>query len=95
MITRSGAKAKLESRRERRLERLQKLALRDGITTPYNLRSTMGRKGGNSSKVVTRGEVGDGDAFDEAEVQPKKLQFLADGGCSTLIETTKVSYVDM
>ena len=52
MITRSSAKAKLEFRREQRLERLRKLALRDGTATLYNLRSTMERRGGNSSKVV-------------------------------------------
>jgi hypothetical protein len=95
MITRSGAKAKLESRRERRIQRLQKLALTEGIATPYNLRSTMGRKGGNSSKVVAQEEGVHGDAFDEAEVQPKKLQFLADGGCSPLMETGKVCYIDL
>lgn len=31
--------------------------------------------------------------FDETEVQPLRLDFLTEGGCSTLKETTTVSYV--
>ena len=39
--------------------------------------------------------MGDGDAFDEAEVQPLRLEFPDEGGCSTLKVTTMVSYIEI
>ena len=92
MITRSSAKAKLEfSRavgRERRQERLRKLASRGGPATPYNLRSIMERRTGKSSQSSVKQEVGDGDAFDDGEVQPVKLAFLDEEVCSPRKSTT-------
>ena len=89
MITRSSAKAKLEFRREQRQERLRKLACRDGLGTPYNLRSTMGRKGGKSNQAGVSKEMGDGNGFDDGEVQPVKLAFLDGEASSRQKESTK------
>ena len=59
MITRSRAITYREGRRciekQRRIERRQKLKSRESLVTPYNLRSTMGRKGFNYSRGTGRG----------------------------------------
>ena len=93
MITRSSAKAKLEfsraAGRERRQERLRRLAFRDGLGTPYNLRSAMGRKGGRSNQAGVNKEMGDGVGFDDGEVQPIKLSFLDADGSSPKKQTTR------
>ena len=59
MNTRSRARADREVRRsiekQRRIERRQRLESRESLGTPYNLRSTMGRRGANTSKATGRG----------------------------------------
>ena len=54
MITRSAVRAQIEFSRtiekQKRIDRKQRLALRKEIETPYNLRSTMGKKSGNPGK---------------------------------------------
>ena len=48
MITRSHARAERENSRtiekHKRIERKKRFATRDNVVTPYNLRSTMGKK---------------------------------------------------
>ena len=67
MNTRSRARAEREVRRsiekQRRIERKERFASRDNVVNPYKLRSTMGRKGGNST---FKGEK----TFDIAAVAP-------------------------
>ena len=59
MNTRARARAYREVRRtiekQRRVERKQRLESRESLGTPYNLRSTMGRQGVNTSKGTRRG----------------------------------------
>lgn len=73
MITRSRARADREVRRstakQRRKERMQRIEFRENFETPYNLRQTMGRQGGNSSRGSGRGSNRD-EAFDLSAVAP-------------------------
>ena len=73
MNTRSRARAEQEVRRgiekKRRIERRQRLESRERVGTPYNLRSTMGRRGVNSSKVTGRGSMEE-KTFDVSGVAP-------------------------
>jgi hypothetical protein len=73
MNTRSRAKADREVRRttqkQRRIERTQKLESRESLGTPYNLRTTMGRRGDNSSRGKGRGSKG-GKTYDISAVAP-------------------------
>ena len=73
MNTRSRARADREGRRtiekQRRIERRKRLESRESLVTPYNLRSTMGRRGFNSSRGTGRGSQEE-KAFDVSEVAP-------------------------
>ena len=73
MNTRSRARADREGRRsiekQRRIERRQRLESRERLGTPYNLRSTMGRRGVNTSKVTGRGSKEE-KMFDVSTVAP-------------------------
>lgn len=73
MNTRSRARADREVRRtiekQRRIERRQRLESRESSGTPYNLRTTMGRRGVNSSRGTGRGSKGE-KTFDVSEVAP-------------------------
>jgi hypothetical protein len=76
MNTRSRARAEREDRRnsekQRRIERRERLESRVSLGTPYNLRTTMGRRGVKSSKGTGRGSKGD-KTFDVAEIAPVVL----------------------
>ena len=73
MNTRSRARAEQEVRRttekKRRIERRQRLGSIERIVTPYNLRSTLGRCGVNSSRVTGRGSMEE-KTFDVSAVAP-------------------------
>ena len=73
MITRSRARSDREGRRriekQRRIERRKRLESRENIVTPYNLRSTMGRRGFNSSRGTKRGSKEE-KTFDVSVVAP-------------------------
>ena len=77
MITRSHARAERESIRtiekQRRIERNKKFATRDNIVTAYNLRSNMGRKGGNSTKATHNRSKRNVESFEKADVAPIRL----------------------
>ena len=76
MNTRSRARADQEVRRniekQRRIERRQRLESRERIGTPYNLRTTMGRRGVKSSRATARGSEGE-KPFDVSAVDPVVL----------------------
>ena len=73
MITRSRARADREGRRsiekQRRIERRKRLESRESLVTPYLLRSSMGRKGVNSSRGTGRGPKGE-KTYDVTGVAP-------------------------
>ena len=73
MNTRSRARAEREVRKtigkQRRIEKRKRLESRESIGTPYNLRSTMGRRGVNSSRV-TGGASTEEKTFDASVVAP-------------------------
>ena len=73
MNTRSRAKAERELRstieKQRRVERRHKLESREDLVAPYNLRSTMGRRGVNSSRGTVRGSKGE-KTFDVEAIAP-------------------------
>ena len=76
MNTRSRARANREGRRtiesQRRIERRQMLETNESIGTPYNLRTTMGRRGVKSSRATARGSEGE-KPFDVSAVDPVVL----------------------
>ena len=73
MNTRSRAKAEQEVKRtiqqHRRTERRQRLDSKESLGTPYNLRTTMGRRGVNSSRGIGRGLKGE-KTYDISAVAP-------------------------
>ena len=73
MNTRSRARADREVRRtiekQKRIERRQRLETRVSSGTPYNLRTTMGRRGVTSYKGTGRGSKGE-KMFDVEAVAP-------------------------
>src|ERR1700738_2548008 len=73
MNARSRARADREVRRtiekQRCIERRQRLESRGSLGTPYNLRTTMGRRGVNSSRGTGRGTKGER-TFDVSAVAP-------------------------
>ena len=73
MNTRSRARADRDGRKriekERRIERRKRLESRETIVTPYNLRSTMGRRGFNSSRGTGKGSKEE-KTFDVSELAP-------------------------
>ena len=77
MITRSAARAQTELSRtiekQKRIDRKQRLALREEIETPYNLRSTMGKKGGNCSKGTEAQPKRDARLIERDDVSPRVL----------------------
>ena len=76
MNTRSRARADREGRRsiekQRRIERRKRLESRESLVTPYNLRSTMGRRGINASRGTGRGSKEE-KTYDVSEVAPINL----------------------
>ena len=82
MNTRSKAKAYREVRRtiekQRCIERKKRFATRDIVVTPYILRSTMGRKGGNSTKTTHSRSKQNVDSFEKGEVAPIRLFSLGE-----------------
>jgi hypothetical protein len=76
MNTRSRSRAEREGRRtieaERRIERRARLDSRESLGTPYNLRTTMGRRRDTSSRKTGRGSKGE-KTFDVSEVAPVVL----------------------
>jgi hypothetical protein len=76
MNTRSRSRADREGRRtiqeERRIERRERLDSRESLGTPYNLRTTMGRRGVTSSRRTRKGSKGE-KTFDVSEVAPVVL----------------------
>jgi hypothetical protein len=76
MNTRSTARADREVRRtiekQRRIERRQRLESIGSLGTPYNLRTTMGRRGVKSSRGTGRGFKRE-KTFDVSEVAPVLL----------------------
>ena len=73
MNTRARARADRKVRRtiekQRRIEKKQRLESRKSLGTPYNLRSTMGRRGVNTSKGTRRGSKEE-KTFDVSTVAP-------------------------
>ena len=82
MNTRSKVRAAREVRRtiekQKRIERKERLATRDNIVTPYKLRSTMGRKGDNSTKATHSRSKRNVESFEKAEVAPIRLFSLGE-----------------
>ena len=82
MNTRSRAKAEREVRRtidkQRRIERKKKFANRDNVVTPYILRSTIGRKGGNSIKATHSRSKRNVESFEKGEVASIRLFSLGE-----------------
>jgi hypothetical protein len=82
MNTRSRARAEREVRRSieknRRIERNKRFATSDNVLTPYNLRSTMGRKGGKSTKATHSRSKRNVESFEKADVAPIKLFSLGE-----------------
>jgi hypothetical protein len=76
MNTRSRSRAEREGRRtiqeERRIERRERLDSRESLGIPYNLRTTMGRRGFTSSRRIGRGSKGE-KTFDVSKVAPVVL----------------------
>ena len=76
MNTRSRSRAEREGRRtiqeERRIERRERLESRESQGTPYNLRTTMGRRGVTSSRRIGRGSKGE-KKIDVSKVAPVVL----------------------
>jgi hypothetical protein len=72
MNTRSRARADREERKtiqkQRRIERKERFATRDKVVTPYKLKSTMGRKGDNSTKATHSRSKRNVESFEKAEV---------------------------
>jgi hypothetical protein len=88
MNTRSRARADREERKtiqkQRRIERKERFATRDKVVTPYKLRSTMGRKGDNSTKATHSRSKRNVESFEKADVAPIRLFSL--GEEDTLVE---------
>ena len=81
LITRLRAKVDREVRRtiekQRHIEKRQRLESRECLGTPYNLWTTMGRRGVNSSRGTCRGSKGE-KTFDVAAVAPIVLVPLSE-----------------
>ena len=102
MNTRSRVRADREVRRtiekQRRIERRQRLASRESIGTPYNLRTTMGRRGMNSTRATPKGYRGE-KPFDVSAVAPVVLfpvpeeENLVDKGGSEVMFICIQSYI--
>ena len=96
MITRSRARAERENSRtiekQRRIERKKRFANRDNVVTPYNLRSTMGRKGGNSTKATHSRSKRNVESFENAEVAPIRLFSLGEEDTSVDNGENQVCY---
>ena len=96
MNTRSRARAEREVRRsiekQRRIERKERFATRDNVVTPYKLRSTMGRKGDNSTKATHSRSKRYVESFEKAEVAPIRLFSLGEEDTSVENEEIQVSF---
>ena len=94
MNTRSRAKADREVGRtiekQRRIERKKMFATRDNVVTLYKLRSTMGRKGGNSTKATHSRSKRNVESFEKAEVAPIRLFSLGEEDTSVDNEEIQV-----
>jgi hypothetical protein len=82
MNTRSKARANQKERKiiekQRRIERKERFATRDKVVTPYKLRSTMGKKGDNSTKATHTRSKRNVESFEKAEVAPIRLFSLGE-----------------
>jgi hypothetical protein len=96
MNTQSRARADREERKtiekQRRIERNERFATRDKVVTLYKLRSTMGRKGDNSTKATHSRSKQNVETFEKADVAPIVLFPLSEeenpvdkGGSEVLI----------
>ena len=94
MITRLRARAEKENSRsiekQRRIERNNRFGTRENVLTPYNLRSTMGRKGGNSTKATHSRSKRNVESPDHAEVAPIRLFSLGEEDTSVDKEEIQV-----
>jgi hypothetical protein len=94
MNTRSRAKADQKVRRsiekQRRIERKKRFATRDNVVTPYRLRSTMGRKGGNSTKATHSRSKQNVESFEKGEVAPIRLFSLGEEDTSAENEEIQI-----
>jgi hypothetical protein len=94
MNTRSRARADREERKtnekQRRIERKERFATIDKVVTPYKLRSTMGRKGDNSTKATHSRSKRNVESFEKAEVAPIRLFSLGEEDTSLDNEEIKV-----
>ncbi len=99
MNTRSRAKVEQEVRRtiekQRRIERRERFATRDNVVTPYKLRSTMGRKGDNSTKATHSRSKRNVDSIEKADVAPIRLFSVGEENTSVDNEEIQVwsSYI--
>ena len=84
MITRSASKAQAELSRSvqkrRRLRRKRRLAAPEVTESPYNLRSAMGKKGGNSSQAVGGQTRRPGASIGRDDVSPRTLKYVEEDG---------------
>ena len=96
MNTRSRARAEREVRKtigkQRRIEKRQRFESRESIGTPYNLRSTMGRRGLNSSRVTGRASTEE-KTFDVSGVAPIVLFPVAEEDKQTENRGSEVMYM--
>ena len=96
MNTRWRAKADREVRRtiekQRRIERTERFATRNNVVTPYILRSTMGRRGGISTKATHSRSKQNVESFENAEVAPIRLFPLGEENTSVDNEENQVCY---
>ena len=96
MNTRSRARADREERKtiqkQRRIERKERFATRDKVVTPYKLRSTMGRKGDNSTKATHSRSKRNVESFEKAEVAPIRLFSLGEEDNSVDNEEIQVCF---
>src|ERR1700737_3589530 len=94
MNTRSRARADREERKtnekQRRIERKERFATRDNVVIPYKLRSTMGRKGGNSTKATHSRSKRNVESFEKGEVAPIRLFSLREEDTSVDNEENQV-----
>ena len=94
MITRSRVRAERENigtiEKQKRIERKKRFATRDNVVTPYNLRSTMGRKGGTSTKATHSRSKQNVESFEKAEVAPIRLFSLGEEDTSVDNEEIQV-----
>jgi hypothetical protein len=94
MNTRSKVRAEREVRRsiekQKRIERKERFATRASVVTPYKLRSTMRKKGENSTKATHSRSKRNIESFEKAEVAPIRLFSLGEEDTSVENEGIQV-----